>query len=614
MTVNRPPVLDPIGSQTVGEGALLSLTLSASDPDGDALTLTAANLPTGAVFSDNGDGTASFEWTPDYGQAGNVVVLFSVLDDGTPIESDFEEVTISVGDVNRPPVLDPIPNQSVEEGVLLSFAASATDPDGDALTLTAANLPTGAVFSDNGDGTASFEWTPDYGQAGNYDITVTVTDDGVPAESAAQTVTLTVGAVNRPPVLAPIGSQTVEEGELLSLTLTASDPDGDALTLTAANLPTGAVFSDNGDGTASFEWTPDFGQAGNVVVLFSVLDDGTPIESDFEEVTISVGDVNRPPVLDPIPNQSVEEGVLLSFAASATDPDGDALTLTAANLPTGAVFSDNGDGTASFEWTPDYGQAGNYDITVTVTDDGVPAESAAQTVTLTVGAVNRPPVLAPIGSQTVEEGELLSLTLTASDPDGDALTLTAANLPTGAVFSDNGDGTASFEWTPDYGQAGSYDVTFTVTDDGVPAESDTEVVGVTVVQEGVPPDAQQVTLCSILGNDGKFSLLDQDIFEFQGQAGDTVTVTLEKDLSGTSSGDRASLLLTEQRSLRILGYDRSDLPNEVTVTLGKSGVYRVIVAEQAKLFRGDQFTGAYCVTLQAPPAALETFKPTVWVE
>ena len=55
--------------------------------------------------------------------------------------------------------------------------------------------------------------------------------------------------------------------------------------------------------------------------------------------------------------------------------------------------------------------------------------------------------------------------LTGSDADADELTWTSDNLPTGAVFTDNTDGTATFTWTPTYTQAGTYsDVQFIVND------------------------------------------------------------------------------------------------------------------------------------------------------
>jgi hypothetical protein len=189
---------------------------------------------------------------------------------------------MTVGNVNRPPVLNPIGAKTVDEGALLEFAITATDPDGDNLTYAASNLPTGADFNA---AAQTFSWIPGYGAAGNYTVTFTVTDDGTPIQSDSEQVTMTVGNVNRPPVLNPIGAKTVDEGALLEFTITASDPDGDNLTYSASNLPTGANFN---AAAQTFSWTPGYGAAGNYTVTFTVTDDGTPIQSDSEQVTISV--------------------------------------------------------------------------------------------------------------------------------------------------------------------------------------------------------------------------------------------------------------------------------------------------------------------------------------
>ncbi len=485
---NTAPVLGSIGNQWVDEGQPLMFTVTALDSDGDNLSYAMGNIPTGAVFTDNGDGTATFRWTPDFGQAGNFPnVLFSVADDGVPSASDSETIAITVGDVNRPPVLNPIGDRMVAEGELLEFTLTATDPDGDNLRYTMGNAPTGVIPTDNGDGTATFRWTPDFAQAGNFpNVLFTVTDDGAPPTSDSETITITVGDVNRPPVLNPIGDRMVAEGELLEFTLTATDPDGDNLRYAMGNAPAGAAFTDNGDGTGTLRWTPDFAQAGNFPgVLFSVTDDGVPSTSDSETVTITVGDVNRPPVLSPMGDRTVAEGELLEFTLTAADPDGDSLSYVIDSIPTGATFADNGDGTAVFRWTPGFGQAGNFpDVLFTVIDDGAPPTSDAEAITITVGDVNRPPVLSPMGDRAVTEGELLEFTLTAADPDGDGLNYAIDNMPAGATFADNGDGTAVFRWTPGFGQAGSFpDVLFMVTDEGALSASDSETITITVSSE-----------------------------------------------------------------------------------------------------------------------------------
>jgi hypothetical protein len=277
-------------------------------------------------------------------------------------------------------------------------------------------------------------------------------------ESGLSNIESYTGTVaNQPPVLDPIGSKSVDEGDLLTFTVTGSDPDGDGLAFSASSVPTGASFNPL---TRVFNWTPSFGDSGNYSVTFTVTDDGSPAESDTEVVTISVGNVNRPPVLGTIGSRSVDEGSLLSFTVTASDPDGDGLTFSASNVPTGANFNPS---TRVFSWTPGFGAAGNYNVTFTVTDDGTPAENDSEIVTITVGNVNRPPVLGTISSKSVDEGDLLAFTVTASDPDGDGLTFSASNVPTGASFNPS---SRVFSWTPEFGDSGNYSVTFTVNDEG----------------------------------------------------------------------------------------------------------------------------------------------------
>ena len=97
--------------------------------------------------------------------------------------------------------------------------------------------------------------------------------------------------------------------------------------------------------------------------------------------SITVGDVNRPPVLNPISSKSVSENQLLTFVVTATDPDGDNLVYSTGNLPEGASFDP---ATQTFTWIPGYDAAGNYTITFKVTDDGFPSISDQEDVTITV--------------------------------------------------------------------------------------------------------------------------------------------------------------------------------------------------------------------------------------
>ncbi len=308
------------------------------------------------------------------------------------------------------------------------------------------------------------------GLIGHTTYTYTVAAYDAAGNTSAQSASVSATTPDNPPVLATIANQTVNEGSNLSFSISATDPDGDALSYSTTGLPAGATFTAS---TRTFSWTPTYSQSGNYNVTFTA-SDGTLTAS--QTITISVGNVDRPPVLTTIPAQSVNEGSSLTFTVTGSDPDGDSLIYTATNLPTGASFNNL---TQVFSWTPTYTQAGTYQPTFTVSDGLL---TASQTVTITVANVNRPPVLASIASQSVTIGNNLSFTISATDPDGDSLSYSASNLPTGATFNSSNQ---TFSWTPTTGQAGSYSVTFSVTDGTLTA---TQAVSITVNNPvAIPP-------------------------------------------------------------------------------------------------------------------------------
>ena len=116
---------------------------------------------------------------------------------------------------------------------------------------------------------------------------------------------------NRPPVLGPIGGKSVNEGELLSFNVSASDPDGDPLTFSATGLPGGAEFNTE---TGLFQWIPAIGQNGTYQVEFSVSDGEF---TDSETVTIEVG-TSFLSLPEPFPYDEVTP----SQGAAGVDPEG----------------------------------------------------------------------------------------------------------------------------------------------------------------------------------------------------------------------------------------------------------------------------------------------------
>ncbi|UCC44091.1 MAG: hypothetical protein JSU65_13420, partial [Candidatus Zixiibacteriota bacterium] len=373
---NEAPVLAPIGPKSVDENQNLNFGVSATDAEDPSPSLDAANLPTGATFVDNGDGTGTFDWTPDYTQSGTYYVTFTATDDS--LATDFEVVEITVNNVNRAPVLATIGSKSTVEMTNLNFGVSASDPDGTTPTLSAVNVPSGASFVDNGDGSGAFDWTPGYPDAGDYYVTF-IASDGALADSEIVTITV-IEAGNQAPVLASIGSQSTTETVNLNFGVSATDPDATTPALSAVDVPSGASFTDHGDGTGTFDWTPGFTDAGDHLVTF-IASDGSLADSEI--VTITVIDVgNQTPVLASIGPKSVDEGQNLNFGVSASDPDGTIPALTTSALPANAAFSDNGNGTGTFDFNPDYTQSGAIDVTFYATDDSAAVDSEVVTITV----------------------------------------------------------------------------------------------------------------------------------------------------------------------------------------------------------------------------------------
>jgi hypothetical protein len=180
-------------------------------------------------------------------------------------------------------------------------------------------------------------------------------------------------------------------------------------------------------------------------------------------VAIEVTNVNRPPSLQVIENKEVDEDNALTFTIVASDEDSDdQLTFSAENLPSGASIDAQ---SGTFSWTPGFDQAGEYSITIRVSD----GESQELTdFTIKVNNKNRAPVLEGSESGNVTVGENIELSFSADDPDGDNITFESPDLPEGANLDSN---TGLFTWQPSENQVGTFSFTVRVNDGTDTAET-----------------------------------------------------------------------------------------------------------------------------------------------
>ena len=224
-------------------------------------------------------------------------------------------------------------------------------------------------------------------------------DDGVPSLSATNSFTLTVMEVNSAPILTLPTNQTINELVLWTAYATAVDTDSPPNTLTfeLVSGPSGLTVSSNG----LISWTPTEVQGPSTnPVTIRVFDDGVPSLSTTNSFTLTVNEVNSPPVLPVLTNLTTAGITMLVVTNTAIDSDIPANSLTYLLLtgPTNAVIDTNG----IITWTPGPNQIpGTNLFTTKVTDNGSPPLSTSNSFTVvTIGY----PVITLASNQLVVEG------------------------------------------------------------------------------------------------------------------------------------------------------------------------------------------------------------------
>src|SRR5207302_1012826 len=268
----------------------------------------------------------------------------------------------------------------------------ATDADlpANSLTFALVSAPTGMTINP---ATGAISWTPTEAQGPSTNIvSVSVTDNGVPALSVTNTFTVTVNEVNLAPVLTVPADQTINEQTTLNVSASATDADLPANTLTFARVRSPAGMTIN-PASGAISWTPTEAQCPPTRRSCDlVTDNGVPALSVTNTFQVIVNEVNLAPVLTVPADQTMAEQTTLNVSASATDADipANSLTFALVSAPTGMTINP---ATGAISWTPTEAQGPSTNIvSVSVTDNGVPALSVTNTFTVTVNEVNLAPV------------------------------------------------------------------------------------------------------------------------------------------------------------------------------------------------------------------------------
>ena len=277
---NQPPIIDGISAQVVDVGQTVTVGLNYSDPDGDTVSISALSDNPAATVTLAGNqlavtgvsgGTANITVTADDGRGGGSNTSFSVTVNAPPPPTP----------TNNPPILNALAAQTLNVGQSGVVALSYSDPDGDALTVSASSDNVGVVtvaqtsateltVSGIAEGAANITVTVDDGKGGTASVSfaVSVNAESVPSPVPSEVPT------NNPPVIAPINPQVVEVGQSVVVPVGYSDPDGDAVTLSLVsdNLSVATVSQSSAveltvAGVGTFEMRPgdrDFMPAGTI--------------------------------------------------------------------------------------------------------------------------------------------------------------------------------------------------------------------------------------------------------------------------------------------------------------------------------------------------------------
>jgi hypothetical protein len=303
ISFNAAPVANNMRINT-GISEQVQFTLDAYDPDGDSLTAEITSAPGWGQVSLNG---IEVTYTPSEGFHGPDSFRYRVSD-GLAQSNEATVVINVLAVANRAPVANNT-RVSTTEDLAVQFTLNANDPDGDPLTALI-SIPAHGQISMSG---IEVTYTPDANYNGSDSFTYKVTDGELWSDTA--TVDITVTPVNDAPVANDM-TETTAEDTAKTITLDATDIDSNTLTTEILSNPVHGEVSVSG---LVVIYTPNANYNGLDSFTYKV-SDGL-LESNTATVTLTVNPVNDPPVLDPIESQTVNEGSILNFTATASDVD-----------------------------------------------------------------------------------------------------------------------------------------------------------------------------------------------------------------------------------------------------------------------------------------------------
>jgi hypothetical protein len=275
-SVDIDPTTIKDADTTGGEGSVSGLELSGSAVTVSSSSATVSN----DLFTDGSDGGSQSSVTDDAPAAPALGV------EGVTLQStEFPaHQAATVSSASQTLTLSGPAGATVE---LLTVEASAPPSDGydvDAFEADNAEAVSSQTVTLDSDGQAT---VPVSLSESNLNYVQAAVQDGSGATgTVSQTVVLDVQtSTNTAPSIDAVSDQTVHSGETVAVPVTASDAEGDSLTLSKSSGPSFVTLTDDGDGTGSLEIAPTSADAGAYTIEVTA-DDGTDQTTASVQLTV----------------------------------------------------------------------------------------------------------------------------------------------------------------------------------------------------------------------------------------------------------------------------------------------------------------------------------------
>jgi gliding motility-associated-like protein len=327
----------------------------------------------------------------------------------------------------------------------------------------------------------------------NYIVNVVATDNGTPAASTTQVLTISVQDLNEAPVFSSANTANPNENQINVLTVIAQDPENTAINYSLPATGDNDNFQINETtGVLTFINSPDFENPtdndlnGIYIVTVVATDSHSPSLSTFQIITVTLVDLNESPVSSPDSYQTNEDTPLQINApgilSNDEDPESGALTCILQTNVSSGTLALNDDGSFSYDPDPDFNGTDSFSY---VANDGE-LSGEPSIVTINVISINDNPV-ATDDTGTLNEGGSITINIVENDSDVDGSldlnTVFIGNVRNG-TFVDNRDGTITF--THDGSETITAGFSYTINDD-LGATSNQASVSLTVIPQNDAP-------------------------------------------------------------------------------------------------------------------------------